>query len=153
MALSDVGKVCLFSEISGVLTLNGQPVANEKLVRTVNHSRDIRDETTTDEHGHFRMPAVFERTITKILPMEFVVKQSIVAHYRGKEYKIWDGVKRSAEKDAEARGKPLSVRCDLNKEIDHVSVNGSIYFSMCAWDVVPDEPINPNRGFFDPDSK
>ncbi len=73
MAFADIGKVCLFSEISGVITLDGKPVANAKLVRTVNKEKDITDETTTDDKGYFKMPAVYERTITKFLPMEFVV--------------------------------------------------------------------------------
>lgn len=152
MALSDTGKVCLFSEISGVITLDGKPVANAKLIRTANHGKDITDETTTDANGHFTMPAIFSRTLTGILPMEFVDKQYIIVQHNGKEYKIWDGVKRSMDINAEARGKPLVVQCDLNQPVDHISVDGSIYFTMCTWDVVPDAPIDTKRGFFDQDS-
>jgi len=149
MALSDAGKVCLFSEISGVITLDGKPVADAKLIRIANHGKDITDETTTDANGQFRMPAVFSRTLTGILPMEFVGKQYIIVQHNGKEYKIWDGVRRSVEINAEARGKPLVVQCDLNRPVDHISVDGSIYFTMCTRDVVPDAPIDTKRGFFD----
>ena len=34
MSLGDVGRVCLFSSISGTITLDGKPVVNARLVRT-----------------------------------------------------------------------------------------------------------------------
>ncbi|MBI1425464.1 MAG: carboxypeptidase regulatory-like domain-containing protein [Gammaproteobacteria bacterium] len=139
MAFGDVGKVCLFSEISGVITLDGKPVAHAKLVRTVKKEKAVTDETTTDAHGYFKMPAIYDRTITKYLPMEFVVKQDITLYYNNKEYKLWDGVKRTEEENAESRGKPLIVKCELNSEVNHISVNGSVFFNLCTWDVVPDQ--------------
>ena len=149
MALSDVGKVCLFSEISGVITLDGKPVANAKLVRTVKKEKTIIDETTTDANGNFKMPAVFERTVTKFLPMEFVVKQDILLTYNNKEYKIWDGVKRKEEENAESRGKPLVVKCELNSDVNHIAVNGSVFFNLCTWDVEPDKK-REYENLFDP---
>lgn len=149
MAISDVGKVCLFSEISGVITLNGKPVSHAKLVRTVNKEKEITDETMTDESGHFAMPAVFDRTITKFLPMEFVVRQVIYVHYEGKEYKLWSGVKREPEENSESRGKPLVVSCELNQEKQYKQVNGSPIISYCIWDAESDPPIDANSNLFD----
>lgn len=144
MALSDVGKVCLFSEISGVITLDGKPVVNAKLIRTVNKEKDITDVTTTDEHGHFSMPAIFERTITKMLPMEFAVSQLIKVEYNNKEYSMWEGVKRKEEANSESRGKPLVVKCELNQETRLKQVNGNPIVSLCTWDAEPDKI---NTGF------
>ena len=92
MAISDVGKVCLFSAISGVITLDGKPVVNARLVRTAKKEGTKTDETSTDEKGHFQFPAIFERTISKYLPMEFVVKQDILVYHQGMKYKMWSGV-------------------------------------------------------------
>jgi len=66
MALADVGKVCLFSGMSGVIKIDGKPAADARLVRTVNKEKDRTDETITDESGYFEFKPVFERMITNI---------------------------------------------------------------------------------------
>ncbi len=139
MSILDAGKVCLFSKISWIITLEGNPVANALLTRTAKLSKDKVDTTQTDENGYFEMPAVFERTITKFLPQEFVAKQVIVVDYNNQKYDIWSGVKRTEEENAESRGNPLIVSCELTqKDFDLIEVNGSPIFSRCQWDVEPD---------------
>lgn len=138
MTLTDAGKVCLFSKISGVIKLDGKPVPNARLVRIANRSGEKTDEAVTDAHGFFEFPAVFERTITKFLPQEFVVKQEIFVHYNQKKYEIWAGVKRKPEENAESRGKALIVECELNSEKKFIQVNNSPIISLCTWDVEPD---------------
>ncbi len=142
MSLTDIGKVCLFSKISGVITLNGKPAAGAKLVRTADRDGTKTDETVTDENGFFEFPAMFERTITKHLPMEFVASQEILVHYEGKEYEMWSGVKRKREENSESRGKPLDVKCELSNEMKRIKVNGSPISSLCTWDVEPDKKVN-----------
>lgn len=139
MDMKDVGKVCLFSKISGVIVLDGKPVANAKLIRTVNLSSAETDETTTDEKGYFELPAIFTRTITKFLPQEFASSQEIVVHFKEKEYRIWSAVKRKPEENVESRGKPLIVQCELNSEETMIKVNNAPIFSLCTWDVKPDK--------------
>ncbi len=139
MSMFDAGKVCLFSKISGVITLNGKPAANAHIVRTANLSRDKVDETHTDENGYFEMPAVFQRTVTKFLPQEFTATQDIVVHYGGKEYKMWTAVKRNPSENAESKGKDLVVTCELNSDETLIKVNNSPIFSLCKWDVEPDK--------------
>ena len=133
-------KQCLFSNMTGVVNLDGKPVANVRLVRTINYNKDIVDETVTDENGHFEFPAVFRNNYAgKILPMEFVVSQLIIAHHDGKEFEMWSGVKRKPEENAESRGKPLVVSCELGLEVaHHVSINNSPITSLCVWDVESD---------------
>jgi len=142
MGLSDAGKVCLFSKMSGVITLDGQPASNARLVRTVNLNKDIVDETTTDENGNFEFEAQFTRTITKFLPQEFVASQVILVHHEGKEYEMWAGVKRKPEENIESRGKPLIVKCELNSERKVIEVNSSPIISLCTWDVEPDPKLD-----------
>jgi len=139
MGMSDFGKVCLFSEMSGIITLNGKPAANVRLMRTAEHGA-TRDETVTDSSGNFRFPPMFKRTAAKYLPQEFVVKQDIVAYYNNNEYKLWEGVKGAPEENVESRGKPLVVKCELNREVNHVSFGGSVFFTLCTWDVESDPP-------------
>ncbi|MCW8193356.1 carboxypeptidase regulatory-like domain-containing protein [Proteobacteria bacterium 005FR1] len=136
MTLKDLGKVCLFSGMSGTIEMNGKPLANVRLVRKAESSTD---EITTDENGHFEFPPLFRRTFAKYLPQEFVASQQITAYHEGNEYVIWSGVKREPEENAESRGKPLVVRCELTlEEKNLVIVDGSPIFSRCAWDVEPD---------------
>jgi len=142
MGLSDAGKVCLFSGMSGVIKLDGKVAVGARLVRTVNKEKDIKDETTTDENGYFEFEPVFERTITKYLPMEFAVSQVIWVHYQDKEYKMWSGVKRRPEENIESRGKPLVVECELNSEKKVIEVNNSPIISLCTWDVEADPKID-----------
>ena len=149
MGLSDVGKVCLFSKMEGVIKLDGKPVSNARLVRTVRLSKEEVDETVTDENGNFKFEAKFERTITKFLPMEFVAKQQIDVFYNGKEYEMWSGVKREPEENIESRGKALVVECELNSDNSLIEVNGGPIFSLCKWDVEPDP--KPEIKFFSDD--
>lgn len=143
MSITEAGKVCLFSGISGVIKLDGKPVANARLVRTVNKEKDKVDETTTDENGYFEMPPVFERTITKFLPMEFVVGQKIEVYSEDKVTEIWSGVKRKPEENVESKGKPLVVECELSLEkMNYIKVNGGPIFSRCKWDVEPDKKFS-----------
>jgi hypothetical protein len=137
-------KQCLFSKMTGVVNLNGKPVANVRLVRTINYNKDIVDETVTDENGNFEFPAVFRNNYAgKILPMEFVASQLIIAHHEGKEYEMWSGVKRKPEENAESRGKPLVVSCELGlEEKYHIWVNNSPISSLCKWNVEPDPKID-----------
>lgn len=142
MSLGDVGKVCLFSAMSGTITLDGKPVANARLVRTGDRDGPIVDETVTDENGRFEFPAMFERTVTKFLPQEFVASQKIMVSYHNANYRIWTSVKRNPEENAESRGKPLVVDCELNSEEKSIVVDRVPIHSLCVWDVEPDAPID-----------
>jgi len=138
MGLSDVGKVCLFSGMTGVIKLDGKPVSGAKLVRVVNKEKDITDEVITDEKGYFEFKPIYSRTITKFLPMEFVVSQKIDVFYKGAKYEMWSGVKREPEENTESRGAPLVIECELTAEEELKIVNGTSIFSLCKWDAEPD---------------
>lgn len=142
MTIFDAGKVCLFSKISGVITLDGKPAAKARVIRTVNLNKNKVDETYTDENGYFEMPAVFQRTVTKFLPQEFVATQELHVEHDQKKYRIWYSVKRDPSENTESRGKPLAVSCELNSEERHFLINRSPMHTLCAWDVEPDPPID-----------
>ena len=139
MSIMDAGKVCLFSKISGVVTLNGKPVVNAQLTRTASLSKNRTDTARTDENGYFEMPSVFERTITKFLPQEFVAKQVIEVNYDNHQYDIWSGVKRTPEENAESKGQPLQVSCELSSDKTLKQVNNNPIISRCTWAAEPDE--------------
>lgn len=135
----DAGRQCLFSSIKGVITSNGEPAVGAKLIRTANRAKPRIDEAITNEKGYFEFPAVFERSITKYLPQEFVARQDIVVKYQGKDYEIWSSVKRDPKENTENRGNVLDVECELSKEEAMIMIDGVAIFGLCEWDVQPDE--------------
>ncbi|WNO09772.1 carboxypeptidase-like regulatory domain-containing protein [Teredinibacter sp. KSP-S5-2] len=145
MSENQSGILCLFSAISGQITLNGKPVEQAKVTRLSRKAyaqKELTDETQTDDNGYFTLPALFDKShVGKVLPMEFSVPQVMYVHYQGTEYKIWSGVKRNPAENAESRGKPLVVQCELTDETRLIEVNGGPIFSMCTWDVEPDSPF------------
>ena len=138
----------LFSNISGTITIDGKPVSNARVVRRVRKAHttndDLIDETTTDESGYFNMPVIRQKSIAAaIFPMAFGAPQEIHVYYEGMKHKIWSGGKTDPAENAEARGKPLVVSCDLASEEKMITVNGGTIFTKCDWDVEPDveEPL------------
>lgn len=138
------GKDCLFSAISGTITLNGEPAVGAQVKRAAGRAHvdgEFTDETITDDKGYFSMPAIWERNLlSRVLPMEFVVPQEIVVEYQGRTYDIWTSVKRRREENAESNGKPLVVHCELNSEERSFRSNGTFFAVRCVWDVEIDPP-------------
>lgn len=135
-------KLYLMSEISGTITLNGEPAAGAKLKRIVSkaYSRsELTDEAVADANGYFSMPAVTQRKfVQKLLPLEFVVPSLIFVTYQGQEYKIWSSTKRDPENNTENRGKPLVVQCELVSEIQRFRVDGAPFTVLCDWGIEAD---------------
>lgn len=142
MGITDVGRVCLFSAISGTITLDGKPVVNATLIRTADRDGPKSDEAVTDENGWFEFPPMYEHTVTKYLPMEFVASQQIIVNYQGKSYEIWDSVKRKPQENSESKGNVLRVACELNGELRSVLVDRVPIHTLCNWDVEIDKPID-----------
>ena len=142
MILDDVGRVCLFSAISGTITLNGKPIVNARVIRTGDRDGPKVDEAVTDANGHFTFPAMYERTITKFLPQEFVASQKIIVNYQNRKYEIWNSIKRNSDENTESRGKSLIVFCELNGEEKTIVIDRVPIHSLCVWDVEPDVQEN-----------
>lgn len=133
------GKDCLFSAISGTITLNGEPAAGAHVKRVAGKAHvegKFSDETFTDEKGYFSMPAIWERNLlSRVFPMEFAVPQEITVEYMGVDYLIWVSVKMKREENSESQGKPLIVQCELNSEERNFDAGGTFFATKCAWDV------------------
>lgn len=138
-------KLYLMSEISGIITLNGAPAAGAMLKRQISKacSRSyVTDETTTDNNGYFALPAVIQRKVfTGLIPAEFVVPSEIHVTYQDTEYFIWTSTKRKPEQNAENRGKPLIVQCELTNEERGFFISGTPITTICIWDAEVDPPI------------
>ena len=134
MSIFKPGKTCVFSKVNAVLTENGTPLSNVKVVRKWEW-KDLKEETTTtDENGRFEFPAVFESSATRLLPVELVIAQGLYVVINGEEQKIWSNSKREPEENAEYGGKPISLMCELTNELKIYRDQGSRMRTLCSWE-------------------
>ena len=131
--VADTGKVYLFSEVKGIVYLNGEPVPNAKVVRSYEYNSLEHEETVTDASGAFYFPPLHGKSLSSILPIELVVAQSMVVSFNGKDYKIWSNTKRSKAHNSELGGSPLILKCDLVDELKIHREFGSILRTNCSW--------------------
>lgn len=113
MGLFDFMKVCLFSEVRGVVTHNGKPVAGAKLVRSAElNDKTFTDTGVTDQQGRFHLKATFTKSVNAILPVEPFIYQKIFIHHQGKQYRAWEVDKRNYDVNGEIK-KPINLSCEL----------------------------------------
>ncbi|MCI0506530.1 MAG: carboxypeptidase-like regulatory domain-containing protein [Gammaproteobacteria bacterium] len=119
MGLFDFMKVCLFSEVNGVVTLEGKPVAGAEIVRTAKFSdTEHTDKAVTDADGKFHFDAMYTYSINKALMIiEPVFHQKMMINYQAKEYRGWKTVKRSYDENTEVgEGKQIILTCELTDD-------------------------------------
>lgn len=147
VAIIDAGKACTFSEVSGYLLKNGQPLGNSKITRITDWQGEVVDSVITDAEGYFQMPAVYERKAIGVLPSQFSAKQLLKVDVDGQAIKFWSGVKMNKSENSEAKGQELVISCDLAREESVVSVDGQPFVTLCEWNVTPDAPITADDFF------
>ncbi len=134
MGIFDAGKVCVFSQVKARLTMNGEPLANAKVIRRWEWQNLKEDSTITNNEGEFEFPAIFERSITRFFPSELVVGQALYVAVGGLEKKFWSHAKRKPEENSEFKGKPISLYCELTNEIKIDEEFGSAMLTLCIWE-------------------
>jgi len=133
MSLFGAGKTCVFSNVKATLTMNGKPLPNAKVIRRWEWQELKEDSTTTDENGHFEFPVVFEKSVTRLLPIELVIGQGLYVIVDGKEQQFWSNSKREPGENAEFNGKPIAMMCELTHEMKYYRDFGSIMGTLCTW--------------------
>lgn len=126
---SPLAKLCVFSEVTGVVTSDGRPVEGAVVERSWSWvSGEPRTDTvTTDARGRFAFPALFARSMMRsILPMEPVVQQRIMIRHGDEEYVGYDFVKRNYDENGEF-GRPLDLACGLEASLD-----GEHFYGVCS---------------------
>ncbi len=120
-SMASTSKLCLFSEVQGVVLKGGQPVVNAQVKRHYTwawkNDQRYQDETTTDAEGRFRFPAALESSFWgSWLPHEPQILQRIDIHVGERAYRAWSLEKRNYRNQGEVKGQPLILRCDLDNE-------------------------------------
>lgn len=131
MSILDVGKTCVFSEVNLRLLLNGEPVSNAKVTRQWNWNKPGSDEGVTDSGGLISFPAIFESSISRLLPIEIVIGQQLSIHINGEEKVFWTNAKREPEENAEYGGAAFQLVCELSDEETVHKDYGSLMLTMC----------------------
>lgn len=110
----------LFSDMEGIILLDGQPVEGVEVRQNYFwHWGDKKGTnlTTTDAKGRYHFPAITGRSITaNLLPHEPVIDQDVTFVYKGKTFRGWFHSKHNYEDMGELGGKPLRLVCDLKDE-------------------------------------
>lgn len=146
-------KHCVFSAMSGTLTLNGEPVKNARLVRTgqLGHAESaVTDEFVTDEQGRFAFPDMYQSASEFGLLVAFKVFQTVTVYVHDDEFRIWSGIKNDGLVGSENRGEIWEVTCELTDEEDIVRVNDGVFHTNCVWPVEQDEREDYSNQLFDP---
>lgn len=133
MSFFNPTKTCVFSAVKARLTLNGEPLKGAAVVRRWEWQKLQEDSTTTDEQGYFTFPAVFESSVTRLMPVELVVAQALFVKQGGNEKKFWSNSKREPKENAEFNGQPISLVCELTHEMKVTREFGSIMSTLCTW--------------------
>lgn len=112
------GTNTLFSPVEGVVTIDGKPCENARVVQSAKRTNknEIITETETDQSGRFSFAEVSEgKGLSSFLPVQFVAKQRLFIYCDNKEYLGWVNTKFNPEINSESEGKPMSLVCDLSK--------------------------------------
>ena len=145
MGFLDFMKVYIFSEVDGVVLMEGKPVSGAKVVRTADFKDKIYTDTVvTDGEGkfHFDDISTFSMRLS-----ETAILQKIVINHQEKEYLAWELLKRNDNhygelNDPETSEKPirmLNLTCELTENQDKKQVvnfkfgNKTIY-GLSRWE-------------------
>lgn len=133
MSLFDIGKTCVFSEVKVQLTKEGVPLKNTKVIRRWEWNNLQEESTVTDENGYFEFPAVFEKSLSRLLPVELVIAQGLYVVEGAEEKKIWSNSKREPEENAEFQGDAINLICEITNELKIYKDFGSRMRTLCTW--------------------
>lgn len=133
MSFFNAGKACTFSEMSLALTYQGKPASGARVIRTVEWQKQHVDEFRADDMGKVVLPELNERSLTQLLPVEFVVAQAIHVHYQGQVFEIWINSKRKPEQNSELGGQPVKLRCELTDEPEVNREFDALMLTSCQW--------------------
>ena len=136
--------VFLSSEVSGVVTEDGKPVANIEITRSLMYidEKDHRDTATTDEQGHFYFPQKSIRSSIPSKPFsEDRVWQEIFIDRDGELIPLWIATHVGITEIPEYTKKLKFLNCELiNKRVrfdfKNNNPNNLIHTasSICRWD-------------------
>lgn len=131
-------KVCLFSAISGTVTLHGKPLPHITITRSANYwNKDNHtDSTITDAKGQFHFAAMMVNSRHISQSMNPIIFERIIIHHNGEEYLGWRTTRGDIQPNIElGRNKPIpELSCELSNKSKIKDVKYSHPVSgICSW--------------------
>jgi hypothetical protein len=121
-------KKCLFSEVSGVISSQGNPVEGaevERYYKWQGPDKSGKETVKTDSAGRFKFSAVYDNAVlASLFPHNPSIQQEIHIRFQGKEYEAYMLMKGNYEANGELDGKLLNLSCNLE---DEPSRDGGFY--------------------------
>ena len=145
MGLFNFFTIYVFSEVKGVVTMNGEPVRGAQVIRVGDHEEDkvYSDTALTDAQGRFSFGSVSTFSLRPLM-LGTIINQKITIKYQGMEYLAWKTAKQNnylyGELNDEGAENPikLDLLCELTEpqdkrtvlqmELRKVAISG-----LCSW--------------------
>ena len=145
MGMLDFMRVYIFSEVDGVVLMNGKPVSGAKVIRTADYKDKVHSNTVvTDEQGRFHFDDIYTYSMRL---SETVIYQEINIQYDNNEYQAWRLIKRHDNRYGEltdpekpdAPIKKLNLTCELTgdqkkEQRIEFELGDRIIRGLCRWD-------------------
>jgi len=131
-------RVCLFSAVSGTVTLHGKPLSHIKITRNANYwNKDNHaDETVTDAQGRFHFEPMFVQSRHISRSMNPIIFEKLIIHHDGEEFVGWQTTRGDIQPNIElGDNKPIpALHCELaNKsKIKDVKYRHPVS-GICSW--------------------
>ena len=145
MGFLDVFKIVVFSEVSGVVTLDGSPVEGAEVVRVADHEEDkvYTDRTITDNNGKFYFKEISVFSMRPLM-LGTIIRQKIIIKYKEMEYLAWKTIKHNNHNYGELNDKgvenpvKLNLLCELTGdqekfEIIQFATGKERITGLCRW--------------------
>ena len=133
MSFLNPTRTCVFSAVKARLTRQGAPLSGIAVIRRWNWHDKREDRATTNAQGEFAFPAVFESSVSRLLPIEIVISQSLYAVVNGEEQLFWVNAKRNDAENGEYEGHPTHLACELTHEMKLVEGTGNLQMlTLCT---------------------
>lgn len=123
-----------------MITFEGKPVANAKVIAHVLWKDDIGEKTEvhTDEHGKFNIP--LKKAKVRRHPFaEFVITQVITVLFNDEEYVIWYKSLLDPDEHGGLGGYPQNIICELTHDRERIEGHNGIFSTSCKWTDVSKE--------------
>lgn len=145
MSIFDSMKVNLFSEMKGVITFNGKPVAGALVSRTAvpNNDKEYTDSTTSDSEGRFYFNKMEAHLFLKLLPTQIIVYQKVIVEHENKQHVAWEtssanGKNKGELNEMDIIGTDEEVDIDLSCELteqekDKAGSYTTVISGICNW--------------------
>lgn len=144
MGSLDFMRIYIFSEVNGVVLLDGKPVKGAKIIRTTDYKDSIHSDTTVaDEQGRFHFDDHYEYSMRL---HETAILQKIIIEHDDKEYLAWKLLKRNDHRFGELNDasstnplKPLTLTCELTGDVNNEQTVGAelrrrTIYGLSTWD-------------------